>query len=951
MGADALMEKVAAEVQSESGDIDPGAKLRTEIDELIAKSGEMPEKEAAAVWIELFESYLAIPSSKRNNLNNANPPLKLETVFEALPTPVAWDEISAQTKAMADDEKGILKESLMFVSEVLTGDPDTRQAALAALRKSYLEGQKEDSYNVQWTGEYFDQLEVLLKSGVSAEDRIEQFKVQLSKAEQGDDEERDTYPHYSNGYITFPPLAGEITEEEAEALVLRALKLGAEYSCDHEPTRRLIAKVMLANPDEILKPFWDVIETAAEIPLFEALGEKFADQESWEYVDAQGNYVILLMMEGELEKARAYLMKNTAAGGKKIDVDYGAILETKDAAAQEAAMGLFAGLLKEDAGYPYWRAYIEFAEKTGKSEEALVFLGEAIAAAKEGTDLEDELRGYYLEGLLGAEKIDEALVFLREMVAQKAEKEAVTSESQADQYLESSLRLAKMARLLEKPDLVEEAFTGAKEAVKLNRRYTDSGYSETNRLVLELVKQGRGVEAEEVLAEELVFMSRAVAENRRYRKEAMTPLAYVYSEAGRHQDVVDLLEKSTMWDAGDLSDLADSSFDSKPLMLMAAESLHAVGRSSEASKILDRVLAKSPGLDAAYELLLAIGGEEIVEKLDRLSAENRFQERPLIWKAKYLLNSGKADEAEEVAKAAIAVDPSDGEQGKGDRMRVYAVLAEIMEAKGDSEQAEFLKSVVRAIRKSEMADDWWSAGMQKRAIVIYEESLNEFADAYCIQSRLALRYNEMGEHEKAEEHYRRAFELMPSSFGRVESHCFGCEGAFSGEMAQGIAERVFLKLAEEMPDKAQVFYLLGYLRDAQGRAADAVEYFTKAVELDPDYINAWDKLKGLADEAGLSAEEKDRIALELFRLNPYGTNLGEVSDIAKLWEVALEADKNYVPDETGPVFKLSASSAPVESNRYSYYSSYGQKTAPRKQIATHQTLRQVIQLTEYIWRD
>ena len=53
----------------------------------------------------------------------------------------------------------------------------------------------------------------------------------------------------------------------------------------------------------------------------------------------------------------------------------------------------------------------------------------------------------------------------------------------------------------------------------------------------------------------------------------------------------------------------------------------------------------------------------------------------------------------------------------------------------------------------------------------------DFADAYCIQSRLALRYSELGDYVKAEQHYQRAFELMPDSFGRIESHCFGCEGA------------------------------------------------------------------------------------------------------------------------------------------------------------------------------
>ena len=54
---------------------------------------------------------------------------------------------------------------------------------------------------------------------------------------------------------------------------------------------------------------------------------------------------------------------------------------------------------------------------------------------------------------------------------------------------------------------------------------------------------------------------------------------------------------------------------------------------------------------------------------------DRFQARPLIWKASALLNAGKVNEAEAAIKKAISIDPSDGEQGRGNRMRAYAVLA------------------------------------------------------------------------------------------------------------------------------------------------------------------------------------------------------------------------------------------------------------------------------------
>lgn len=208
---------------------------------------------------------------------------------------------------------------------------------------------------------------------------------------------------------------------------------------------------------------------------------------------------------------------------------------------------------------------------------------------------------------------------------------------------------------------------------------------------------------------------------------------------------------------------------------------------------------------------------------------------------------------------------------------------------------------MQAIRLSEEANDWWEAGLLSRAVKRYEAALGHFADAYCVQSRLALRYAELGQHAKAEAHYQRAFELMPESFGRVESHCFGCEGAFSGERAQGVAERVFTGLAQTMPDKPQVFYLLGYLREEQENYSEAARHYRQAVTLDPDYLNAWHKLLGLAQRMALPRAERESAALAVLRLDPLGRHeshsssmsfrygsgglYAEIADRRALWKV------------------------------------------------------------------
>ena len=175
-----------------------------------------------------------------------------------------------------------------------------------------------------------------------------------------------------------------------------------------------------------------------------------------------------------------------------------------------------------------------------------------------------------------------------------------------------------------------------------------------------------------------------------------------------------------------------------PIATTAASALFRVGRTDEARRITHDLLEQTPEDDRVYEILLGINGDDVLSRLDRVFAEDPFQERPLIWKSQYLFKSGRLEEAEKVARQAIAIDPSDGEQGKGDRMRIYSVLADIREARGDAKEAGILRGAVRAIRLSERADDFFATGLLTRAVALYQESLPLFTDAYCIQSRLAV---------------------------------------------------------------------------------------------------------------------------------------------------------------------------------------------------------------------
>jgi tetratricopeptide (TPR) repeat protein len=524
---------------------------------------------------------------------------------------------------------------------------------------------------------------------------------------------------------------------------------------------------------------------------------------------------------------------------------------------------------------------------------------------------------------LGVDLPAEVLNALRAEEAASAPPEEVDARDLAVQRMSRIASMLELGRLLQKPELVEEGLGAGREWLPLlGERESHLRDNLVEALIGAYQAQGRLDVAESLLLEHLLrLQAEESGDHRPHTQEALLQLAGVYHRAGRHADVLRVFTGSPDLGAADLSELpisAGRDAASSP-HLMLADALVAGGRGEEASRILRRIIQHQPGADAAYARLEAIGGSGFAAFLDETARLDRFEERPLIWKARLQLAAGDAPAAEQTIRAAIAIDPSDGEQGKGDRMRAYAVLGDILEARGDKDQAALMRGAVAAIRLSEEADDWWAAGLLTRAVRLYEQSLLKFADAYCIQSRLALRYNELGDLAKAEEHYRRAFELMPESFGRVESHCFGCEGAFTGARAQSIADTVFARLAAEPSPRPQVFYLLGYLRSSQERFREAAESFRQAVALDPDYLNAWAKLQSLSGAIHLPAAEREAAAFAILRLDPVAKRSGPdftgLADLRRLWGAILDAEASLPARESGPLLAFDAARRAREARR------------------------------------
>ncbi len=323
-----------------------------------------------------------------------------------------------------------------------------------------------------------------------------------------------------------------------------------------------------------------------------------------------------------------------------------------------------------------------------------------------------------------------------------------------------------------------------------------------------------------------------------------------------------------------------------PLGVIYLQHLDDPGKSMEWALHL---LARKPGTDAFYAYLTDLDKERAKPFLHSLHAYDPYEERPLIWLAEIARREGDLVLAQKTIDEAIALDPSDGDNGKDSRMFCYEILARIHQDSGREDKAVFFRSVVDSIRQGEAADDFLHAGLIREATERYEKALGQFNDAYCLQSRLAMTLARNGRFEESIAHFRKAFELMPLSFGPRESHCFGCEGLFDDPRVVEIALPLLANFEKENPGNARAPYLLGLILEEAGRPDQAALAYRRALKTDPGYYNAALRLLRLLDKRPEDFTEAETLRAEVFRFAPYAEKPKYIKDPSKLrkyWEEA-----------------------------------------------------------------
>ena len=731
---------------------------------------------------------------------------------------------------------------------------------------------------------------------------------------------------------------------EAEKLLLETFAMPHIHLIISEggETKKLAQRLALQHMADLKEPQWELISSVDQTELYEAMAKKFPQKNnaepsnisspfvagvnypSYSRQDSEQNryrqkatiyYLLGLLLQKRSEEAVNVVNANFVPANESMYNWYGfKWASVESLISRNALYDFLKQALQKKPDLPFWDEYGRLALLEGKSEEVANDLKAQLATKKLPLPKQIRLMTQLANTYFAADQIEAGFAYLSQIPELKIEGESARDQIQLrSEMITAANEIAQLGKLLERKEWVDQ---GIALTMKLINKANEQSESADNyfhsTLINQLISLGHYADAEAAILQSIeTKVQKTKAQNsmtRQYQNYDellsmdLMMLVSVYNRMGHHADVLYLMEKCPWWSANDLKALNENWCEGKPLSVMVAEALIAAGRRDEASRILKYTVEQNPANDKAYEPLIGISSSELLPWLDSLYHADRLEERPLIWKAALLLKTGKLDEAEITAREALRVDPTDGEEPAGDRVRGYGVLSDILKAKGNAKESEFFAKVVKSVRVAEQGDALTNAKLIKRSLSCYEEAAGLFVDAYCVQWRLGERLNALGRTEEAEKHYELAFSRMPEQFGQVANLCFGCEGVFQSTSSRGAADRILTRMEKSGSTRPQVYFLLGQLREAEERYTEAYHYYQRSVELDPSYLDGWKHLAELTDSLFIPSVERDRITLHMLRLDPlqrhsYSSSLNKILDFKGLWEVL---ETNHRPDLKAP---------------------------------------------------
>lgn len=966
--ATALVASLSQQIEKrQTDDSDPEKRLLIqEFAQYKESRAKIKPEEAADKWLQLFKKCLNYALEQNRGdfysygygeiIEKTKAVPKFNDLLEIIPAPETWAGIAEKLKSekAKNTREALGLKIACVIIDMLLGDRKAVAASIEQVCENIPDGLGMKEYALQTIEEIKNELRGAEITG-NLDDVKGNFTALLKFY---------TKKPAFQQRIKIPDLSG-LAESEVKSLIIEALSIsGLELDISPEnPSKPLVRQIIIENIDKVTRPLWQLVNSDQDVLLFEALDKKFPEtasepQQNLPFGMSQSDYHISEYSgtgEKDYQRARArhyYLVGLLGMGRMEEALKLAGNLpdssstfamfstidrQMPDSLAPEVLLKFEQEILREKPAVDLWSALVRHSSLVGSSaeQEARSFIEKYLASHSDFIPANFKPRKAYIELLLAIDEIDPAIEQIRAFLAAEDTNSENRKLLSKEQY-ELAVKLALLGRTLKKVELIEESVAGVLKAISSSDLWNHSYSREFEKYLAVLAHNGFGAQAVEIIKE---LISRTVdksgklgmsefAEAGLEFDELLNRLTLVYYLSGEYEQVLELAKTAPWWNSSDIADKLTGyksfaySHNDYPeaevnvaFPCMIARALIAFGRKSEASMLLKAYLFENSSDDLAYRLLVEIEGSALLTWLDTLYELDRFEERPLIWKARILLDEGKLSEAEEVIRLALKIDPTDGEQKAGDRVFGYKVLADILRARGKNDDAKFFDEVVASVRLAEEGDRISWLGMRKRSLEIYERASNLFIDAYCIQWRLAEKLYASGRKAEAEKHYEIAFERMPEQFGRMASLCFGCEGVFNRKLSKTVAQRILERLANAEKPKPQVFFLLGLLKNAQDLDLEAYRAFKRAVEIDPDYLDAWKNLANISRQIFLPASQIDELNLKLLELDPmqrrFSFNPQGFISYARIWQV-FEKARISTQEFPQSLFRFDAAAARID---------------------------------------
>lgn len=910
--------------QSQNSEFDqtPTGKWRRDVRTFRKESPKLSNLQNATRWLGLSQSRLKLPIQ---DPTTGMPRPEFGELVRALPEPKNWPTLLET--AFGNQVQVPTKENaaISYFAARLMDEPDAQAEALHSLHRLMLpvyhkvlqaaprftSNTAQNRSSSEWikqkqswdtsVNELIDFTSLLSDSPSSAHKVLSvQWQLKLIPLQR------------ENQAYRVPDLVAQLGEPTATALLRKILESSTPTEWFQAgKTRDLARKIWLSTPALQTKSQWDLANSSHDWKFSRAMLDKFArpgtklDQNTLfsarsVVLDGLVNTNQFTLATQNLERWLKPQATSGASKNSEEQISSPFIPDELPRAQQMKQLNWLEATLKRHPELPWWSSYVTFSRQLGQTPRCFQFLkvmGSHPSVAKGAT-----YRRYLLA--LSATYLDLNEVQNGGNALVRALQWSVQTKAPAEIYqdVDSLLQLCELFPHLQ---WLQAARNGTRVLFNPSLNAEQNGVSETKHatLALRFARQNQVVFGQNLLLGKLQAIYSERLKDHYFGDDSEKKRAYlyglmaIYHQVNRPHDALYLLQNATGWGQKELTplltyqgqqswyeDLDTPKVKQLPrLGYLAAWALAETNQRDKATTVIRALLERKTGYDAAYRLLCDLQGEAARLFLQKLASIDHFEERPLIWQAYLSRKRKNYSEAQKLAEQAIAIDPSDGEQGQGDRLRAYSELGAALRSQNKTAQAQKIEAAVGAIRLSEKADLYRIVGLDSRAIALYRQSLRYFDNAYCVQSRLAVELTSLGHYDQASQHFRRAYELMPDSFGRLESHCFGCEGVFGGKEQNSLARTVFLKLEKARPNDAKIAYLSGYWRQTSGMAKEAVHYYERAVKLDPNYLSAWKKLTELPDS--LTPQQIDRATLNLIRLDPGGHHDG--------YGVSFEMKGNY----------------------------------------------------------